>query len=173
MDTDRRPEKPSKSARKRDFAALQKLAEQMAALNDSELQRLGVGESLRREIQQVRAMRPSGARNRQLKHCVRYMDSQDLSAVRAYIADQHSQRIAANRQLHGIERWRDRLIEEGDAAIQLLSESQEIPDRQYLRRLCREAIRENESGKPAGAGRRLFRYLRDVLVEANQKKLNS
>ena len=106
MEHENKKEKPSKSARKREIAALQKLAEQMTALNDNELQRLGVDEALRREIQQVRAMHPSGARNRQLKHCVRYMGSQDLSAVRAYIADQHSQRVAANRQLHEIERWR-------------------------------------------------------------------
>jgi len=98
---------------------------------------------------------------------VKYLDSQDLSAVRAYLADQHSQRIAANRQLHEIERWRDRLIEEGDSALQLLFDNQEIPDRQHLRRLCRDAIRENESGRPAGAARKLFRYLRDLLVGAN------
>ena len=173
MEHENEKEKPSKSARKREIATLQKLAEQMTALNDSELERLGVDEVLRREIQQARAMRPSGARNRQLKHCVRHMDSQDLNTVRAYIADQHSQRVATNRQLHEIERWRDRLIEDGDAAIQTLVESREIPDRQHLRRLCREAIRESESGRPAGAGRKLFRYLRDALVEANQKKLNS
>ena len=106
MNIESKAEKPSKSARKREIAALQELAEQMVALSDSELQRLGVDESLRLEIQQVRSIRPSGARNRQLKHCVKYLDSQDLSAVRAYLADQHSQRIAANRQLHEIERWR-------------------------------------------------------------------
>lgn len=167
MNIESKAEKPSKSARKREIAALQELAEQMVALSDSELQRLGVDESLRLEIQQVRSIRPSGARNRQLKHCVKYLDSQDLSAVRAYLADQHSQRIASNRQLHEIERWRDRLIEEGDSALQLLIDNQEIPDRQHLRRLCRDAIRENESGRPAGAARKLFRYLRDVLVGAN------
>ena len=160
-------ERPSKSARKREIVALQELAEQMVALSDSELQRLGVDESLRLEIRQVRSIRPSGARNRQLKHCVKYLDSQDLSTVRAYLADQHSQRIAANRQLHQIERWRDRLIEEGDSALQLLFDNHEIPDRQHLRRLCRDAIRENESGRPAGAARKLFRYLRDLLGEAN------
>jgi ribosome-associated protein len=167
MNIESKTEKPSKSARKREIAALQELAEQMVALSDSELQRLGIDESLRLEIQQVRSIRPSGARNRQLKHCVKYLDSQDLSAVRAYLADQHSQQIAANRQLHEIERWRDRLIEEGDSALQLLFDNQEIPDRQHLRRLCRDAIRENESGRPAGAARKLFRYLRDVLVGAN------
>lgn len=167
MNIDSRPEKPSKSARKRELAALQELAEHMAALSDSELQRLGVDESLRLEIEKVRSIRPSGARNRQVKHCVKYMDSQDLTAVRSYLVNQHSQRIAANRLLHEIERWRDRLIEEGDAALELLLENQKIPDRQHLRRLSRDAAREKDSGKPAGAARKLFRYLRDVLTEAN------
>ena len=167
MNMENRPEKPSKSARKREIAALQELAEQMVALSDGELERLGVDESLRQEIKQARAIRPSGARNRQLKHCVKFMDSQDLAPVREYLADQHSQRIAANRRLHEIERWRDRLIEEGDSALELLIGSHEIPDRQHLRRLSRDAAREKETGRPAGAARKLFRYLRDALAEAN------
>ena len=167
MNQDINPEKPSKSARKRELAALQELAGQMAALSDAELQRLNVDESLRHEIQQARTIPASGARNRQLKYCVKFMDSQDLTAVREYLTDQHSQRIAANRRLHDIERWRDRLIEEGDAALERLLESKEVADRQHLRRLSRDAAREKETGRPSGAARKLFRYLRDVLAEAN------
>lgn len=161
MNQDKTPGKPSKSARKRELAALQGLAEQMAALSDSELQRLGVDDSLRHEIQQVRSIRPSGARNRQLRHCVKHMDTQDLSAVRTYLTDQHSQRIAANRQLHEIERWRDRLVQSGDEALAELIDDDPSLDRQRLRQLTRDAQREVQQGSPAGAGRKLFRFLRE------------
>ena len=156
-------EKPSKSARKREMAALQKLADQMTVLSDGELQRLGVDESLRAAIAQVRAMRPSGARNRQLKHCVKFMDMQTLAEVRAYLQDQHSQRVDANRRFHEIEKWRDRLIEEGDEGLEALFATDGNLDRQHVRQLCRDAARERSTGKPAGAGRKLYRYLHEFL----------
>lgn len=162
-------EKPSKSARKREVAALQILADQMAALSDGELQRLGVDETLREAIGQVRPMRPSGARNRQIRHCVKYMDTQALAEVRAYIDDHHSQKVAENRRFHEIEQWRDRLIKEGDAGLEVLFSTYEHLDRQHLRQLVRDASREMESGKPAGAARKLYRHLRESLLEANPK----
>ena len=160
-------EKPSKSARKREIEALQGLADQMAALSDKELLRLGVDEPLREAIAQVRPMRPSGARNRQLKHCVKFMDIQALDQVRAYIEDHHSQQVEANRRFHEIEHWRDRLVEQGDAGLEVLFARYGNLDRQRVRQLCRDATREKELGKPAGAGRKLYRYLRDCLFDAD------
>ncbi|MGB5741280.1 MAG: ribosome biogenesis factor YjgA [Sedimenticolaceae bacterium] len=169
--SDERPDpRPSKSARKRDLEALQKLAEQMTLLSDAELQRLGVDERLRSAMDLVRPMRPSGARNRQLRHCTKFMDNTTLADVRYYLADRQSRRLAANRELHAIERWRDRLVSEGDKALQSLLENYEVLDRQHLRQLCRDAGREKETGKPAGAGRKLFRYLREALPVAGEKR---
>ncbi len=156
-------EKPSKSARKRELLALQGLADQMATLSDSQLRKLNIEEALREAIAELRAMRPSGARNRQIKHCVKLMDPEELQEVRVYIADQQSKRVGSNQVFHEIERWRDRLIEEGDTALEALFTTNDTLDRQHVRRLCRDAVRERESGKPAGAGRKLFRYLKDAL----------
>ena len=81
MSDERSDSRPSKSARKRDLEALYKLAEQMTALSDAELRRLGVDERLRSAIDLVRPMRPSGARNRQLRHCTKFMDNTALADV--------------------------------------------------------------------------------------------
>jgi ribosome-associated protein len=161
--------RPSKSARKREMEVLQALAERLAALSDSELARLGVDARLREALALVRPMRPSGARNRQLKHCVKFIDIETLAEVRAYLDDRQSHRIAANREFHEIERWRDRLIDEGDQALQALFDSYGRLDRQRIRQLCRDAMREKQTGRPAGAGRRLFRELRDSLSLQTQK----
>jgi len=173
MSDERANSRPSKSARKRDLEALQELAEQMTLLSDAELQRLEVDERLRSAIDLVRPMRPSGARNRQLRHCTKFMDNAALADVQYYLADRQSRRLAANRELHAIERWRDRLVNEGDKALQSLLENYEALDRQHLRQLCRDAGREKETGKPAGAGRKLFRYLREALPVADEKKINT
>lgn len=164
-------ERQSKSARKREVVALQELAERMAALSDRELERLGVAAALREALAQVRPMRPSGARNRQLKHCVKFMGGDALGEVEAYLQDRHSQQVSANRTLHAVERWRDRLVSEGDAALDQLIEALPDLDRQQMRQLMRDAARERETGKPAGAGRKLFRHLRSVIEADDPQKI--
>lgn len=159
-------DRPSKSAKKRELSELQHLAEQMTGLSDKELQRLGVDAQLRAAIDLVRPMKASGARNRQLKHCVKLMDAEELEPVTLYLRDRHSQKLAVNQTFHELESLRDRLIQGGDEALSdfLESRSDREIDRQQLRQLCRDAARERESGRPAGAGRRLFRYLRETLA---------
>jgi ribosome-associated protein len=162
-------DRPSKSAKKREIASLQGLAEQMTGMSDQELARLDVDPRLREALALVRPMRPSGARNRQLKHCVKYMDAGELAAVRAYLDNRRSGKVAANQAFRQIEHWRDRLIAEGDPALQRLLEQQPDLDRQHLRQLCRDAVREKDNGQPIGAARKLFRYLRDAMASTNQK----
>lgn len=151
--------RPSKSAAKREVAELQRLAEQMAGLGDGELARLGVDARLREAIGMVRTMKPSGARQRQIRYCVRLMDPDALAAVRDRLSAGRARHTAVNRRFHAIERWRDRLRQEGDDALTELFSAWPDMDRQRVRQLVRDAVREQESGKPAGAGRKLFRYL--------------
>lgn len=158
-----RGERPSKSARKRELLALQDLAERMVELNDQQLQRLGIDGPLLSALAQLRTMRPSGARNRQLKYCVKFMDADALAQVQAYLEDRRSQKVKHNQAFHQVEQWRDRLLLAGDDALGAFLEENPLTDRQHLRRLCRDAIRERDVGKPAGAARKLFRYLREVL----------
>ena len=60
-----------------------------------------------------------------------------------------------------------RLVSGGDEALAELLDLHPDLDRQHLRRLCRDAAREREQGKPAGAGRKLFRYLRERMGPNN------
>lgn len=165
MNEERGGERPSKSARKREFEALQVLAERLAALSDAELVRLHVDEPLRDAVALVRPMRPSAARNRQIRHCVRFMDVDALAEVRAYLDDRLSHKVAVNREFHELERWRDRLADQGDAALRVLFDAYPQLDRQRFRQLSRDAVREQQTGSPAGAGRKLFHALRAALSE--------
>lgn len=157
--------RPNKTQLKREMAARAALVEKMTGLNDRELARLGLDREAIAEIGRVRAIRPSGARKRQLKYCVKRLQGVDLSQVALYLEDRQSQRVAANQAFHHLEQWRDRLVAEGDAAIGDALAEWPFLDRQRLRQLVRDARREREHGKPAGAGRRLFRYLRTLSDE--------
>ena len=141
MSEDDERQRPSKSARKRELLALQDLANEMVGLSNRELEQLGVDPQLRAALDLVRPMRPSGARNRQIKHCVKFMDDAELGEVRAYLADRHAGQVEANRALHRCERWRDRLINDGDTALEALFDEFPELERQPVRQLVREAIR--------------------------------
>ena len=67
--------------------------------------------------------------------------------------------------MHHIERWRDRLLEEGDTALELLLEEYPLADRQYLRQSIRNAKKEMQANKPPKTARGLFKYLRELLGE--------
>ena len=109
--------------------------------------------------------------NRHIKYCVRLMDPQELDQVQAYLADRQSHQVASNRLLHAAERWRDRLVEEGDPGLDALLDEHPDLERHALRQLQRDAARERATGRPAGAGRKLFRALRDALTRASEQKI--
>lgn len=157
-----RRERPNKTRLKREFAERMALVERMTGLTDKALARLGLDDEAIGEIARVRAIRPSGARKRQLKFCLKQLRDFDLSTVEAYLNDQRDRQLAVNQAFHRLERWRDRLVNEGDAVMGELLQAWPGLDRQKLRQLTRDARREREHGKPAGAGRKLFRYLREL-----------
>jgi ribosome-associated protein len=66
------------------------------------------------------------------------------------------------------ERWRDRLVLEGQAAIAEFIAEVPQADRAMLSRLVEATTAEHARGKPAGAKRELFRWVRDMLGGRSQ-----
>ncbi|NIA28230.1 MAG: DUF615 domain-containing protein, partial [Desulfobulbaceae bacterium] len=74
--------KPSKSARKREHLALQKLGEQLIALNESELDSLSLEDRLLRAVQAARRMKAHGALRRQKQLIGKLMKNVDAEPIR-------------------------------------------------------------------------------------------
>jgi ribosome-associated protein len=92
---------------------------------------------------------------------MRGLDPEPIRAVLDAEAD--SARLDAAR-FRRAERWRDRLVDGGEGEIaEFVAEC--AMDRQELARLIAAARTERRSGKPAGAGKRLFRRVREALDE--------
>lgn len=157
-----RVERPNKSLLKRQIAERSELIEQMTALSDAELRRIGMEDFVIEQVAEVRAIAPSGARNRQLKYAVKHLSDDDLIQAKTYLNDRQSQQLAVNQAFHLLENWRTKLIDKGDAALgEALAVWPQI-DRQQIRQLIRDARRERDTSKPAGAAKKLFRYLREL-----------
>lgn len=155
-------EGPSKSRLKRDKRALQALAERLAGMPRSELERLNLSETTWIAIEETPRIKDPRARPRHWKRIANLLEREDMEAVRLLVdgAEAHERAEAARH--HQIERWRERLIVEGDTALAELLYSHPAVDRQQLRTLVRAAQRDTERDRPE-APRKLFRFLRDQV----------
>ena len=78
--------KPSKSARKREYIALQKLGEELITLKASDLDRLPLDDNLREAVSQAKQMKAHGALRRQKQYIGKLMRHIDPEPLRAEMA---------------------------------------------------------------------------------------
>ena len=78
--------KPSKSARKREYIALQKLGEELVTLKPSELDSLPLDESLLEAVLEAKQMKAHGALRRQKQYIGKLMRHIDPEPLRIEMA---------------------------------------------------------------------------------------
>lgn len=159
---------PSRSQQRREALAILHLAERLVAMKPAELDRLPLPDSLREQVAETQAITSHIAHKRQLQFLAKHMRREDdemLDTIRQLVDHDKgaSRREAA--ELHAVERWRDRLLNEGDSALGELLEQHPHADRQHLRQLMRQGHEEHLRNKPPRAQRELFRALRELLSE--------
>ncbi|WP_295456976.1 ribosome biogenesis factor YjgA [uncultured Thiodictyon sp.] len=156
---------PSKSQFKREHLALQALAERLTAMPRVQLERLRLSDVTWAAIEETTRIKDIRARGRHYKRIANLLEREDMHAVHA-LMDQAAERERADAaHHHGLERWRERLIGEGNEALSEFLDEYPQTDRQQLRTLIRAAKRDTERGRPE-APRKLFRFLR-TAVEAH------
>ena len=158
---------PSRSQQRRDALDVLALAAQLVALEPGRLAKLPVPEHLLSHIADTRRIGSHIAHKRQLAFLAKQMRREDdevLDAIRDALDAGGEAAKQETALLHRAERWRERLIAEGDDALaELLAEFPQA-DRQKLRQLARNAVDERNRNKPPRASRELFREVRDLLA---------
>lgn len=153
---------PSKSQIKRDKLALQALAERLALMPRRELERLNLSAATWIAIDETPRIKDQRARGRHWKRIANLLEREDMDAVHTLMDDSGAREREQIAQHHAIERWRERLMNEGDVALAEFIAQYPQVERQPLRTLIRAAQRDAERGKP-DAPRKLFRLLRETL----------
>lgn len=162
-DDDFESEGPSKSQRKRDSAALQDLAAELVKMPAATLTALPLDEDLREAITLARNIKQHGGRKRQILYVGKLLRGIDANPIKEALARLEQSDAAATAHLHRIERWRERLLNEGNEALTQLLDELPGADSQRLRQLIRNAHQESKIGKPPKAFRELFKYLRELM----------
>lgn len=161
----------SRSQRRREHLVMYALGEALVRLSHGYLERIPLAEALRVAVQEARRLEGSAYR-RQLRYIARLLSQGDPEAIRSameYVSDSGPAAGARRRRL---EARRERLLAEGDAAIQALIEERPGADRQRLRRMVRGARAERESGEENGrSSRTLSAYLRELDLQALSSSL--
>lgn len=153
--------RPSKSQRKRDMAALQKLGESLIALAPEQLDRLDLPEDLAEAIRFFHTLKDKEAKRRQQQFIGTVMRKVDPEPLREALDELDQLRYRQAEEFHQIEVWRDALVAgDGDALTEVVGRFGLDP--QQLRQLARLAAAEKAAGKPSKNGRALFRLLRQA-----------
>jgi ribosome-associated protein len=165
---------PSRSEERREALAVLELASKMIEQNDSRISQLPMSAELVDLTLISKKITSQIARKRQMQFLAKQLRRQDeevLVAIRAALDFDKNISRQETASLHRVEAWRDRLVEEGDAALAELLNEYPSADRQHLRQLARNAKEEKLKNKPPHAFRDLFRELREMMSEQHDDEL--
>lgn len=159
---------PSRSMAKRAALNVLELAKELVALSERELERVPLSDALRDQVNEAKRITANIAHKRQVQFLAKQMrkHEDELPAIRTALDAPKAERRRAASALHRIEEWRDRLLRDGDDAINDLLAALPNADRQQLRQLVRTAKAEAAAGKPPAAARQLFRVIQAAYGEA-------
>ena len=152
----------SKTEVKRQMHALQELGARLTKLNKEQLDKLDLGDSLRNAIDEFHRIKSNGAQKRHLQYIGKIMRTEDADEIEHAIGLFEAGHQAHTQAFHKLERWRDKLINEGNQALQEYVEEYPDADIQHIRQLIRNAQKELKLNKPPATSRKLFKYLREL-----------
>jgi len=158
----------SKSQRKRDCRALQKISDRLLKLKPEELALIDLPAELEDALKEARHIRSNSALKRQRQYLGKIMRTCDSDAI-----DQQLNRVIHRNDTNTahfrkIEKWRDRLVgNDRDVLGELIRQYPDI-DRHHVHNLVRQAAKEAHENKAPAASRKLFKYLREIAAASNE-----
>jgi ribosome-associated protein len=151
----------SKTRKKREMHELQTLGVALAALPESQLKEMKLGEDLLEALLEVKRIKSHEAKRRQMQYIGRLMRDVDSAPIRSRLAEVEGHSAQATARHRRLETWRERLLAD-DAALTEFAAAYPVAELQALRTSIRNARKEQKEGKPPRAYREIFRILKDI-----------
>jgi len=162
-------ERPSKSQRKRDMLALQKLGEQLVAEPAHRVKRVSMPDNVRDAILECQQIRDHEGRRRQLQYVgkkMRELTEEEIATIQRTVEGWKGQSKADTAAMHALEKQRDKLLANDTALTDLLRDHPDL-NAQELRTLIRNARKEQAENKPPKAFREIFQILKQLQSQGN------
>ncbi len=160
----------SKSQIKREMHALQALGQRICELPKKHLAELPISDTMKAAVEEWDRIKKHEARRRHLQYVGKVMRTEDADAIQLALDKMDPSSDVYTRVLHQQEKWRERLITEGNTALQAFMEAFPQAETQHLRQLVRNATKEKEkmdAGEARTKGgktdaRKLFLYIKTL-----------
>lgn len=153
--------RPSKTKKKEAMHELQDLGAELVELSVGQLKRIKLPENIYEAVRECQKITARGAHKRQLQYLGKLMRSADDEPIRAGLALIRGESSAETARLHRLERMRTRLLED-ETALADIAATWPGADLQHLRQLRRNALKEQEAGKPPKSFRAIFQALQEL-----------
>jgi ribosome-associated protein len=157
-DDDYDDDRVSKSQVKREMEALRVLGQQLTALTPSQLETIPLPEKVVVQVVEAKRMRSHLATKRQMQYLGKVLRDVEIEPIKKaleILSETHKAEVAF---FHGLEQLRDKLVQEGDSAIQDVLDEYPAADRQALRQMVRNAKKTDQ----VKYKRQIFRYLSEL-----------
>ena len=155
--------KLSKTQRKKAMLALQRMGEQLVALNDKQLGELDLPEMLIDAIHDARRINKFGARQRQMQFIGKLMRHIDMVPIQEKLDAWQQRSLNQTALSHQTEHWRERILNDTKAITEFAA-TYTAADIKQIRALTRNAHKEKQANKPPKSYRLLFHALHTVIT---------
>jgi ribosome-associated protein len=152
----------SKSQQKRELLALQKIGDRLMNMTPSQVASFPLGPRLTEALEEARRIKGHSARRRHVRRVAKLLRSEDMDSIQQLLDKLDGEQLEEKRRFHQLERWRERLLQDGDSALTELLQICPQADSQQIRQLLRTARKEQDGARPTAAARKLFRYLKEL-----------
>jgi ribosome-associated protein len=159
----------SKTKLKAEADAQQELGVRLTELPKDRLLKLNLPEDIVTAVLETKKITANGAIRRHRQYLGRLMREIDTAPITEQLARWEGKHTAENAYFHGLERWRDRLINDANALSEFMS-LHPTTDSQQLRTLIRNAQKEQAAAKPPKSSREIFRILREITSPENKNE---
>lgn len=158
---------PSKSQRKRDMIALQKLGGQLVEQSAERIRKCDIPDDLRNAILECQRIKNREGHRRQLQFIgklMRGLTEEQVESIKQQIESWKGLSKADTVLLHAVESQRTQLLENPNAFTDFMKQFPQA-DSQQIRTLIRNAKKEQEAKKPPKAYRELYKVIRALISE--------
>ena len=155
--------RPSKTEQKKAVQRFAALGEQLAALSVNQIKKLPIDEMLKDALLELGQITSFEARRRQFQRVGKLLRNEDETVILSYLTPQQGLKKQAQ-----LQRWVDRMIEQGDPAINEFSKLHNASERHTLRqhvlRIQRDITQALSEEELAASKLKLFNYVQQVAL---------
>ena len=153
----------SKTELKKDSKKIQAFGKKISELSSEEISSFKFPDTILKAIKDCKSIKSNVAKKRQVQYLGKLLREIDLSEAYLKMDQINSNSQFEVRNNHKAEIWRERLIQDKDAVTELIRLCPDV-DRQKIRQLIQNTLKEIKASNHPKYYRRLFKYIKEHIV---------